>query len=420
MLLYRLKSKKIVVLAAVVMALTGCEGARTQNQPRMAIYDLKSFKPASRVETYDIYVYDDEYKLEMYEPEEGCYVGAYILSDRSVDFDIEKFENLMKKRHELYAYHMNLGDKFPVNWVLSCVANMKTPYVILKTPRAMSSDDWSELRKTAESFNDFYVPMFVDFNPADVSAPPDAYVSAFKKARKMFAETASNVAFVWSVDVNDVEACEPYYPGDEWVNWVGVRIMESLDPDREYAGDALDGLDEFCAMFQRKKPVMLSRFAVSRVNSRDYAYYTDAAAKEIERVYNAVATKYPRVKGVIYMDFNGIATGGIRENRDDFSITGDSRVIEAYGRAVSRRRFITGVVASMYGDVCPQEYKFRFNAYKSERGYFVPEAAFAENFQSEERPKRGYDVINGERCAFIGDESWFEGIARLEKRSGSF
>jgi hypothetical protein len=418
------KKNTAALTAVTLVGLTGCGVSPTPTAPppaaRYESASVSGLAPPPRMEAYDMYVTDDEYKLALYEPEEGCYAGAYILSDRSVDFDIEKFEEIVKKSHELYMYNMNLGDTFPSNWVLSCVANMKTPYVVLRTPRAMTASDWETLRETAEAFDEFYVPMFVEFNPVDVSAPPDAYTATFRKTRDIFKEAASNVAFVWSADINDIEICERYYPGGEWVDWVGIGIMESLDPDREYTGDALNGLETFCGMFQREKPIIISRFAVSRVNSYDYVYCTNSAAKEIERVYNAVATGYPRVKAIIYMDFNGMETNGNRKTRDDFTITGDGRIIDAYSRAASRSHFATGLAVSSFGDLCPQEYKSRFKVYKNSQGYFVPEIAFAEDFSGLAPPKNGQTFINGARCARVEDAVWFDGVARLEKIGSPF
>src|SRR5690606_9868459 len=53
---------------------------------------------------------------------------------------------------------------------------------------------------------------------------PELYREKFRLVSKVMKERAPNVAMVWCPFSTPVGSIPDYYPGDEWVDWVGVNI----------------------------------------------------------------------------------------------------------------------------------------------------------------------------------------------------
>lgn len=97
---------------------------------------------------------------------------------------------------------------------------------------------------------------------AQADHDPDNYVAAYRRIHKIFADQgAGNVSWVWSPNVagdpvdtwNDVTN---YYPGDDYVDWIGVNgYADNQTPD-ELFGD-------FYATWATKKPIMITEVAVT-------------------------------------------------------------------------------------------------------------------------------------------------------------
>ncbi len=342
-------------------------------------------------EPYEMVVTSGDYSLSLYEPEMGCYLGAYILSNKMVDYSIENFEKTIKRQHCLYAYNMSSGDDFPLNWVLECVSNMKTPYFSLNVNFPITDKEMLLLEQTAMDMGDFYVPMFVEVG-VNTKVSAKKYTDDFKKIKSVFNRRATNVAIVWSVKPEDIEVCEEYYPGYEYTDWVSLQIIETIDKDKGYSVDAIKAIDTFYGKFQRQKPVIISRFAVSHLNSGDFVYKTDIAAKEIERVYEEISNKYSRIKAVIYYDFNGMDFN----KKDDFTITGEEALINAYSNAASNPRFINELDLMSYGDIVEQSYISGFTSYKKDGSYYVSSQALSKELGVTDFRRFGdYIVLNG-------------------------
>src|SRR5687767_9194495 len=55
--------------------------------------------------------------LAKFEPERGCYVGAFIELDHIVNGKIDEFEKLTQKKHASYFTYRGYGMPFPKEWV---------------------------------------------------------------------------------------------------------------------------------------------------------------------------------------------------------------------------------------------------------------------------------------------------------------
>ena len=188
---------------------------------------------------------------------------------------------------------------------------------------SLETIDYDRVRRVLDTLNTFGKPMFIRFanemNVSGLGNEPDAYIAAFRRAADMIHEYP-NFAVVWSP--NDMGALdrpfEYYYPGDEYVDWVGISCYSIRyfmgDKNAEYkssvyfmTGDyawatcRLKPIMEFMAKNGINKPVMISEGGVATGNT--YGDNCDEwAAPRLRNMLNNVVMKYPQVKLINYFN----------------------------------------------------------------------------------------------------------------------
>ena len=126
----------------------------------------------------------------------------------------------------------------------------------------------------------------------------DEFVAAWKHVVDYFRKAgANNVIWMWSPHIAYGYFNE-YYPGDDYVDWVGVGTLNygkvalwsdwwSFD---EVYGKYYTDLAAF------NKPIMLTEFGSLAVGGDRAAWYADALC--------AIPTKYPMTKSVVFFHFD--------------------------------------------------------------------------------------------------------------------
>lgn len=319
---------------------------------------------------YDLKIRTNDLKLSKYEPETGCYAGAYILSDKIVDGDISNFEKETGKEHAIYTNNITLGGEFPEKWFLECIAQMKTPCITIDSPDWHDPYDIELLTKTAEEIGAFNLPVFVRLYPYSKGMGYTAkdYVEFYKQARGIFQELAPNAALVWSVYFEDVYDCGSFYPGDDYVDWVGISVFLDIINGGEHK-DALNYINYFYYNYQKLKPVMLSELGVSHFTTEDNSYHTAQAAEEIKKLYFAVRKSYPRIKAVIYADLN-LAESSKERNSNDYSIMSEDLLKNTYSASVSAAAFLSEV-DPVQSNAVPITIRSPFPAYYKDEEYYI-------------------------------------------------
>ncbi len=366
--------RNFILLLSLIILLLGCACSNTTNYAGTIAVPQNVVAEESPATPYDVYVTDKNYKLSLYEPQKGAYLGAYVLSNKKINFDIEYFETLANKKHGVYIYNMKLGEAFPFDWILSCIATMKTPYIIVHPPNDYMPFQSNLLDDAAKEFGELYVPIFVQFypNPQFKNYDSQEYINFFKKARESFKEYASNVSFVWSADEENVYNCLNYYPGDEYTDWVGLNIYETIqDKENTYKRDIFKEIDYFYYLFQKSKPMMISQLGISHYTSKDHTYYIKEAGAELVSVYDKIREEYPRIKAINYMDFNNIDLSPEGTVRDNFSITDDEDVLENYKKAIENNYFLSEVSIRDSGSVNSELMRSPFKAYKKNNELYI-------------------------------------------------
>ena len=279
---------------------------------------------------------------------DGVYLGAWLRPDVS----FSAFEDLVGKKHAVYVHDMFLGDEFPYTWLLRCIAAQAHPLIILRQPiRPLASQLYAadfplaELADFAWRLGSYNLPMFVAFYPLESGHNMSAsdYVLLFRYARAIFRAHAPMVAFVWTppgwpvIDGEIPTYSSVFFPGADVVDWVGLPLFATRDA-YGFAVCVLEILTPFYLAFQRHKPIMILPLGISHFSRLDYVYHIQEGADEILRIYRDILAGFPRVRLIVYMDTRDVLT-----LQDDFTITQESALMDAYQKAVSDMRFISNL-----------------------------------------------------------------------------
>lgn len=137
-------------------------------------------------------------------------------------------------------------------------------------------------------------------DPTEYDGPErfrDAYRHIIQVVR---GEGASNITWVFHVDDEDVpdenwNRLEHYYPGDEWVDWIGVSVYGAGTPmDTECARfrDDMDAVYPRLTALSADKPIVLLEFGVTSSNP-----YCEQATWAEDALKDLIALRWPRVSG---------------------------------------------------------------------------------------------------------------------------
>ncbi|HSJ67008.1 MAG TPA: glycosyl hydrolase [Anditalea sp.] len=155
---------------------------------------------------------------------------------------------------------------------------------------------------------------------------PEDYISAWKHVVDRFrAAGANNILWVWSPHpaYGDFEA---YYPGDEYVDWVGTTTLNY--------GEVASWSNwwSFSEIFDKpykdlskyKKPIILAEFGSVAVGGNRANWYKEALSD--------FPSKYPLVKSLVFFHNSQDAT--ITKKPLNWEIQNDPRVIQEIAKAI--------------------------------------------------------------------------------------
>lgn len=391
---------KIVFLLSFLLIAVSCEKKGDADNRFSEEAVLASAGQEISAEAYAEVFYSKEMATAVYEPSEGCYLGAYILSDKIADYDIVKFEELTEKEHALYSYNTKISAAFPTEWILKCIANMKTPNIFLYPESIENPYNLDYVEMASKKFGEFYVPMFIHFYPVEGSMyNPEEYIEFYRKAREIFKKNASNAVFVWTVSEENLPFMNSFYPGDDAVDWAGLSIYKKIaDGETNYKSNVMDKIDYFYYGFQDKKPIMLSRLGISHFSGYDHIYFSEDAGKEIESIYRSIEENYPRIKAVNYMNFNGLDPVNQTQKPDNFSVTDNENVLKYYAEAVSGSNFLSNVDFGAGEEKLYQNINSNYKACFYQGNYYISEMALAYEIKDEDILKQtDYKILDNEK-----------------------
>lgn len=298
-----------------------------------------------------------------FEPKTGCYLGAYIELDpllKQIYVDQndvkrklpEEFEGLVGKEHAMYFFYLGYGRPLPMDWVRALAKRGKMVHIALEPNDGLEAvKDDTYLHKLAEDMAASGAMIFLRF-ASEMNGPwvnyhgnPALYREKWRLVTRVMRERAENVAMVWCPYTTPRDPIPSYYPGDEWVDWVGVNMYNvtyfNQDPNQpaRHVGPT-DMLDYVYRRYADRKPIMICEYATTHFSALENKPVTTFAIENIKTLFAALRTRYPRVKAINYFNSNNLLLSHRQNN--NYTVTNDPKVLAAYSAAIAHPYFLPG------------------------------------------------------------------------------
>ncbi len=206
------------------------------------------------------------------------------------------------------------------------------------TPLAQVSA--ATLEPFAKAIRDSGVPTFIRFagefnDPSNEwSKNPRLYIEKFRLVAKTFHDIAPNAVTVWMPMASRLEVLDNYYPGANYVDWVGVSMYSTpyANGDIRQNNIRVSPLDQLKPIYEKyasKHPIQISEYAASHETLlTPNTDYTNYAMQKMQMLYWGVAQKYPRIKNINWLDIDMIRSKYITpsraaERRNNYQLTGN-------------------------------------------------------------------------------------------------
>ncbi|PYI56607.1 glycoside hydrolase family 26 protein [Paenibacillus flagellatus] len=287
-----------------------------------------------------------------FEPSSGVYLGMFGI------FDWPSVEKTFGRYHPIgltYAgWRKDENDTrnyFPTRLVNSIKAAGGGAIQIGWEPQygldRVQDDDY--VRSFARQAKEAGIPIFLryasEMNGAWVPwyDEPAKYVEKFRLVARIMKEEAPNVAMVWSPNFWPNDNIDPYYPGDEYVDWVGFSLYSTPF----FAGTedfSKNQIDYFVPLYEKyaHKPIMIAEGAVSHLYRKTNASYAKWAEGQIGNMYGFLPRMFPQVKAITYFNMSKARTESLNGDHV-YDMKENPLMFDMYRRLTGGGAFLTKV-----------------------------------------------------------------------------
>ena len=343
--------------------------------PEISVYAVEPASPSSR-------------QLAKHEPESGCYLGAYVDLDPAVRSTYTdrtgkvrrlpaEFERSTGRVHALYFFYLGYGRPAPSDWIEKLDGESRLVQIALEPNEGLGRvQDDEYLRSLADALGKTKARIFLRF-ASEMNGPwtayhgnPALYVEKWRLVTRIMRERAPNVAMLWCPYTVPVNPIESYYPGDEYVDWVGVNLYSVLyyNQNRLHPGEHDHPADMLTWIYRRyaeRKPIMICEYAAANFSALGEVKCPEFAASSIRALYASLPARFPRVKCVTYFSSNNLLLKHRLNN--DYSVLSNRQVLEAYRSAIADPYFIS--TGASHSPVVPVPLEQRQREYGKLRVY---------------------------------------------------
>lgn len=297
-----------------------------------------------------------------FEPERGCYLGAYIELDpklTSVYIDSnkrerklpEEFEAIVEKPHAMYFFYQGYGTPLPRDWVKMLVDRNKLVHIAFEPNGGLDEvQDDRYLQNFADELKDSGAKVFLRFASemngdwTHYGGNPTKYKQKFRLVAEVMRERAPNVAMVWCPYTTPQKTIPSYYPGDEWVDWVGVNMynVTYFNQDKSKPAHDIEPEDMLKFVYDRyaqRKPMMICEYGTTNFSRLENRPLPEFARSNILALYGSLRKRYPRVKAVNYFNSNNLLIHHAANN--NYAVTAIPSVLQAYQSAIRPDYFLS-------------------------------------------------------------------------------
>ncbi|WP_296972438.1 glycosyl hydrolase [Tepidanaerobacter sp. EBM-38] len=267
-----------------------------------------------------------------YEPHSGIYFGStYDRDDRIGTYKFDEIKTFFPKKDAAYLIYYHWGDDIASldRFFNDAVKNK----IGIQLAWNIADGDKQTVINNIESYKNYIeniakylnkkdIPVFLRFacemNDNELGSNPTAYIKAFQFVHDIMEQCAPKVAMVWSP--NDIGRDDSqYYPGDEYVDWVGVSSytikyfqgqknwseQQEIYDSRYFTGgyaNPIAKLKQITQKYGNRKPIMISETGIPHRFKIDNEDLTEWAKIQMKRLYVYGPMVYPELKGIYYFN----------------------------------------------------------------------------------------------------------------------
>ncbi|WP_102349071.1 glycoside hydrolase family 26 protein [Bacillus sp. Marseille-P3661] len=307
-------------------------------------------------------------KLAKFEPMSGTYLGMFVAGKRE-NGRVNRVDEIYGKKHALYLTYTSWRKKykdtnsyFPTSFAEEVKRNGGALQIGWEPSNGLDdvSDD-AYVRQFAREANRAGIPIFLryasEMNGEWVpwSRDPQKYVEKFRLIHDIMEEEAPNVAMVWSPNFLPRHNIDPYYPGDDVVDWIGFSLytIPYSHGKEVLGGNPIDYLRPLYEKYQHK-PIMISEGAVSHYSYQLQKDYSQWAAGQIGNMYGFLPKLFPNVKAITYFNLDKRTTN--YDNQNNNYDLGDSQLVDDYYKRMIADEWFLSDIQKEIVEQNPSEY----------------------------------------------------------------
>lgn len=291
--------------------------------------------------------------LAKFEPAFGALYAGTIDKDPAVFNDLNKATATYGKPYGMVMVYANVGGALPAATV-GQAKRAGLPLNLAWHPvGGLNSVTEAVTLSFAKTLADYGHPILLRFGIEmndtgnNWHGNPALYIEKFRLVSRIMRQTAPNVAIVWAPNFIG-EDYNLYYPGDEWVDWVGVSAYHDAHfgadvnarqmlNDLYYQGKRANPLDKFKTFYEtysRRKPMMIAETGYNYSNrggaENGLPFYDESAwaAQTMRYVYTYLPMLFPRIKAVGHFNTPNLSYY-------DYVISGNPTVLSAFRDAIA-------------------------------------------------------------------------------------
>jgi hypothetical protein len=310
----------LAIIAVFACAISVLAGRAVGLKPHLA-------QKVSDVQFYMLDAAEPEKRtLAKLEPQIGLYLGVYV-NEIGLTYDDVNIVDRVQADFAVYFRYFKLirpenatdaRPVFPERFVKAVKRAKVAVHIALEPVMPLKEITAELLTPFAEAARDAGVPMFVRF-ASEFNDPqsawggnPKLFVEKFRLVHEVMARIAPNVAMVWMPMLGNLERMAPYYPGEKYVDWVGLSLynVPFVNGDRNQPGERLQPLEQLRAFYDAyspRHPMQISEYATSHrwgaEPTRDFSRF---AALKMRQLFWGAYLKMPRLKNINWLDLDMI------------------------------------------------------------------------------------------------------------------
>ena len=294
--------------------------------------------------------------LAKYEPATGTYIGMFA-SDKQTGSNISNVKGVFGKQHSMFLTYVGWRylrpeshTYFPIVFANKAKASGAAIQIGLEPSNGLQDvKDDAYLRQFAREAKAYGGPVFLRYasemngNWVKWYGNPTLYKEKWRLVHKIMKEEAPNVVMVWSPNVTPTGNIDAYYPGDAYVDWVGLSLYQVPYSNGKDV-TSINQIDQIKSFYNKysKKPIMISEGAVSSYNLKLKKNYNTWAVGQIGNMYGYLPKMFPQIKAITYFNFSKTQT--IKLNKTNIYDLGEvASVNQEYKRQIKSGYFIPTV-----------------------------------------------------------------------------